>query len=194
MAESKALDPGYIRAILDAFPTIVLALNDNACIQEANLAASQFLGEDRESLLQRACGDVLRCARAIQAGKPCGETESCPSCVIRGSCMAAITGEHIVRKRAEIQVLRGGKPQAVYLLVSATPFDYQGARHALLVLEDVTELTELQSMVPICANCKKVRRDNEYWEHVEEYMREHMDVQFSHSICPECMEKLYPKT
>jgi hypothetical protein len=62
----------------------------------------------------------------------------------------------------------------------------------LLILDDVTELMRLREIVPICANCKKVRSDRGYWESVDGYLRRHTDLDFSHGICPDCVEKLYP--
>lgn len=50
----------------------------------------------------------------------------------------------------------------------------------------------LSGLIPICANCKHVRDDKGYWLQVEHYITERSDAQFSHSICPECMKKLYP--
>ncbi|MBW1781922.1 MAG: hypothetical protein JRL30_14420 [Deltaproteobacteria bacterium] len=55
------------------------------------------------------------------------------------------------------------------------------------------EIKTLRGFVPICANCKKIRDDKGYWEQVETYVSKHTEAQFSHSICPECMRKLYPE-
>jgi hypothetical protein len=44
----------------------------------------------------------------------------------------------------------------------------------------------------LCASCKKIRNDGGYWEQVEVYIKNHTEAEFSHSICPVCMEKLYP--
>ena len=54
------------------------------------------------------------------------------------------------------------------------------------------EINELRGMIPICANCKRVRDDKGYWESVEKYISDHSKIQFTHGICPECMAKLYP--
>lgn len=59
-----------------------------------------------------------------------------------------------------------------------------------LALEEVKRLSGL---IPICAECKKVRDDEGYWSDVEEYLHEHSDVRFSHGLCPECATKLYPE-
>lgn len=55
------------------------------------------------------------------------------------------------------------------------------------------EIKTLRGIVPICAHCKKIRDDQGYWDHVESYVARHTDAQFSHSFCPECMQKLYPE-
>jgi response regulator RpfG family c-di-GMP phosphodiesterase len=47
---------------------------------------------------------------------------------------------------------------------------------------------QLRGLLPICAYCKKIRNDRNYWEQVEHYVAEHSEAQFSHSICPDCYE------
>jgi hypothetical protein len=65
--------------------------------------------------------------------------------------------------------------------------------HFIAELQHTLEkVRNLRGLLPICANCKKVRDDHGYWEQVEVYVRDHSEVEFSHSICPDCMRKLYP--
>ena len=45
----------------------------------------------------------------------------------------------------------------------------------------------LQALLPICAWCRKVRNDQNYWQRVEEYLSEYAAVRFSHGICPDCL-------
>ncbi len=49
----------------------------------------------------------------------------------------------------------------------------------------------LEGLLPICASCKKIRDDSGYWNQIEAYIRDHSEAEFSHSICPECIDKLY---
>lgn len=58
--------------------------------------------------------------------------------------------------------------------------------------EALIEVKQLSGLLPICANCKKIRNDEGYWSQVEEYITENTDVRFSHSICPDCIKTLYP--
>ncbi len=50
----------------------------------------------------------------------------------------------------------------------------------------------LSGLIPICANCKRIRDDRGYWNQVEKYIAEHSEAQFSHGLCPDCMRELYP--
>jgi hypothetical protein len=49
----------------------------------------------------------------------------------------------------------------------------------------------LSGLIPICANCKKIRDDHGYWSQLEQYLRTHSEATFSHGICPDCMDRLY---
>ena len=52
----------------------------------------------------------------------------------------------------------------------------------------LSKVRRLTGLLPICAYCKAIRDDSDYWHRVEEYVSEHADVQFSHGICPKCLE------
>jgi hypothetical protein len=56
----------------------------------------------------------------------------------------------------------------------------------------MAEIQTLHGIIPICASCKKVRDDEGAWQQVESYIRSRSDAQFSHGICPECLDKMYP--
>lgn len=96
---------------------------------------------------------------------------------------------------------------------TAVPIKLQGKTFTIGIDRDVTErrrteaereklIAELQSalsdvrtlsgLVPICANCKKIRDDKGYWTQLERYIQERSAARFSHGICPDCMKKLYP--
>jgi DNA-binding response OmpR family regulator len=52
-------------------------------------------------------------------------------------------------------------------------------------LEDVKRLGGL---LPICAYCKRIRDDGDYWKQIEQFLEENSEAQFSHGICPQCLE------
>jgi len=48
------------------------------------------------------------------------------------------------------------------------------------------EIRSLRKLLPICAYCKRIRDDKNYWNQIESYISDHSNINFSHSICPEC--------
>ncbi len=65
----------------------------------------------------------------------------------------------------------------------------------IAVIEDITkrkvmeaEVKTLSGLLPICASCKKIRDDKGYWNQIESYIHKHSEAEFSHGICPECMD------
>lgn len=97
--------------------------------------------------------------------------------------------------------------------IHSSPVPYRGENILFAIVHDITdrkqaelererlivELREalarvktLSGMLPICASCKKIRNDKGYWEQIETYIGEHSGAEFTHGICPDCVEKLYP--
>lgn len=58
--------------------------------------------------------------------------------------------------------------------------------------EALAHVRTLKSLLPICACCKQIRDDEGYWQQIETYISAHTDTQFSHGLCPTCVERLYP--
>lgn len=54
------------------------------------------------------------------------------------------------------------------------------------------KIKQLEGLLPICASCKQIRDEKGNWNQIEQYISEHSNVKFSHSICTNCAKKLYP--
>jgi len=52
----------------------------------------------------------------------------------------------------------------------------------------LSKVKQLSGLLPICSYCKRIRRDEDYWQQVEGYISQHSDAQFSHGICPACFD------
>lgn len=57
----------------------------------------------------------------------------------------------------------------------------------------LNEVKALSGLLPICMSCKKIRDDKGYWNQIELYIRSHSQAEFSHGLCPDCMQKMYPE-
>jgi DNA-binding response OmpR family regulator len=56
--------------------------------------------------------------------------------------------------------------------------------------EALAHVQRLEGLIPICAYCKRVRNEEEYWERVEQYIQSRSTARFSHGICPECLARI----
>lgn len=57
----------------------------------------------------------------------------------------------------------------------------------------LNEVETLRGLLPICAGCKKIRDDQGYWNHIELYFAKHSHLDFTHTLCPECVQHYYPE-
>jgi hypothetical protein len=64
--------------------------------------------------------------------------------------------------------------------------------HARELANQFTQIKMLQGLIPICANCKKIRDDDGYWNHIEAYLAQKIDARFTHGICPDCARRHFP--
>ena len=66
-------------------------------------------------------------------------------------------------------------------------------RVSMRMSEALERVKMLHELLPICAWCKRIRDDHGYWSQVEAYFHHHIGADFTHGICPECLEKQLPK-
>jgi len=61
----------------------------------------------------------------------------------------------------------------------------------------VKDIKTLRGLLPICANCKKIRKsgaeskNQDSWVIIEQYVAQHTHAEFSHGLCPECIQTMY---
>lgn len=188
----KIINQGdFIESVLDAIPLPIFVVDEDVRIFWSNQSAAPLLDRKPDLVFLRRCGDVFHCQHALESNEGCGSTEFCKVCPIRNSVEQSIQGQRVVRKKNTLRMVGQGQVVEVNLLVTTAPFPYQDESLVLLILEDISELMELKSIVPICAYCKKIRDDEAFWQDVENYFKKHLNLNFSHGVCPECEEKLY---
>ncbi|MBI5249234.1 MAG: PAS domain-containing protein [Desulfomonile tiedjei] len=183
---------GYLRSVLDAIPSPVFVLDREVRVVDANLSASQFLGNEPEFMLEKLPGEALQCIHSRDLPGVCGTTKFCKDCMARNSVNRAMAGQRVHREKAIFQLVASDKLSETHVLVTASSFTYEDSLFCLMIFEDVMSLTELKDILPICANCKKIRNDENYWEPFDSYLNKRSGIRFTHTLCPECAKKLYP--
>jgi PAS domain S-box-containing protein len=89
------------------------------------------------------------------------------------------TTDFIILTGVDITALKNAEQEKEKLII-----DLQNA---------LSKVKTLKGLLPMCANCQKIRDDQGYWQRVEKYISDHTEADFTHGICPECARKLYPQ-
>jgi hypothetical protein len=177
--------------IMDAIPLPILLVDDDVRILDLNAAASASFGVCKEAIYLQRGGDALRCLHSYDVPEGCGRGPACKDCVIRNSVTSSVKGTNTIRRRMKFEIKTDGKKTELELLISASPFLHAGKNLVLLVIENITELTRLRAIIPICSQCKRIRNEAEFWEQVEAYFHDYIGVDFTHGLCPSCLKQLY---
>lgn len=194
MVADQANDSLLFQQVFNASPSSLFVMDEDARVLNFNKAASLLLGMvDSQHVLRKRSGEILHCLHASETPEGCGRAPACADCVVRNSLKQALKGEQVFRKATIMELLDQGLVLPRHFLVSASPFEYGGHKLVLLALEDINDLITLRHLLPICANCKKIRDEKDYWQEVETYLQSHLDVKFTHGLCPDCVKKLYPQ-
>jgi PAS domain S-box-containing protein len=179
--------------ILNALAKPILVIDRNYHIVAANSAACRSFCSSLDNIVGQECFKVTH-----RFNRPCWQNEThCP-----------VRAVFELKDKTRIIHQHNYTGKAVFEEIIAVPiFDDQGEVNFVVEeLNDITELIQskeiiehlkneintLRGIIPICSSCKKIRDDKGYWQQVEVYLHDRSEAIFSHSICPECLEKLYP--
>ncbi len=192
MPEHLFKDDVFLINIFNAIPFPTLVVDDDVHILFWNSAALHLL--ENEEMLQQRGGEALHCIHSKDVEEGCGHGPHCKTCVIRNSVNEASNGGKTYRKKTMMQRKIGEKVTELPLLVTTSPFIYKNKSLTLLILEDIHELMEIGSLLPICSSCKKIRLNTNQWQQIERYISERIvDVDFTHGLCPDCTKKYFPE-
>lgn len=89
-----------------------------------------------------------------------------------------------------------GKPALLYSLRDATQRTRMEQEREKLIQElqeALATVNQLSGLLPICANCKRIRDGEGNWSNLERYISARSKAEFSHGICPTCRDELYPE-
>jgi tetratricopeptide (TPR) repeat protein len=155
------------------------ALRDTVFAQSA---AQQVAAMEARMVVEQQQRDNLRLLEERQA----------QSIIIARQRIVVLLGGAVLALSAVLVLVlirfnRLGKERAA--LLSHANADLQAANHELRTA--LSEVRTLKGLIPICANCKKVRDDLGYWESVESYVTSRSDALFTHGICATCGPALY---
>jgi hypothetical protein len=176
-------------ALLDAFPSLAFITDGDAKVLEANRSARQWLGEGVEAGLGLPPGAVLQCIFPRDSRGDCGTTDFCPSCFVRRSIEAVLSGRPAPRRVAHMIIGPEGRSEDRWFQVSASPLALGDRKLVLVVLEDVTQLVELRELLPLCPGCGALREASDPLAQARVFLRKHPDFLRADELCADCGQR-----
>lgn len=191
---SKIEDDSKFKAFFEHSPLAIMYTDADGTITTCNDNASRLFGAPKEKLIgfsYRSIRDELMraaIAKALSGQKSRFEGE-----------YLTVTGNVLTNMSANFSPAfnpDGSVSGVIGIFEDITERKLVEKDRERLIreLQDaLSKVKKLSGFLPICAACKRIRDDKGYWNQIESYIRDHSDIDFSHSICPECAQKLYKK-
>lgn len=189
IAVAEMSNEALLRSLIDALPGFLFVVDEDVSILDYNAAAATLAGGNRKAVLRHRGGEILHCVHATDSPDGCGRGAFCKSCFVRTAVAQALAGSRVVRRRVQMDLVTGTTTRQVHFLLTASPFAYLGFPRVLLLLEDLSEIMELQSVLPVCTRCKKLRTDDGYLLKLEDYLQHHVELGYSQQLCDDCRAK-----
>ncbi len=183
----------YYRSLLDAIPMPLLLVDDDLAIIDLNTAASDMMMKTKTEVLRKRGGEAMSCVHSTDSPAGCGAGPHCQDCDVRNSVRDANFGQIVQRRRSKFEVVTVNGVEARDMLITASPVQALDRQLVLLIFEDITVVTKLRSLIPMCSHCRRVRIEEEYWQSVEQYLETEYGTSVSHSLCQECLQVFYPE-
>jgi sigma-54 dependent transcriptional regulator, acetoin dehydrogenase operon transcriptional activator AcoR len=140
---------GFLKSMFEAFPCGVLVIDKDRVVHALNNALEKTFGLNRSEEVYHRGGEVLRCINASAVPAGCGFSKACGGCSIRGIAIDAVMGKSVERRFAEFQSRVNGNDRTLTLLLSAAPFSHNHEQLAIVIIEDITELSALRQRLKV---------------------------------------------
>jgi two-component system, NtrC family, sensor kinase len=171
--------------LIDDIADSMIVVDAGGRIVDINRAAHGLLGRS-ETVIGANIGDHPELKKIL--GDAAGQ--------VRTGELSFLAGGTLRYFDARVSRINGGgnvSMGSIILLHDVTDtHSYLEERNRLIdeLTKAAKEIKTLEGIIPICMYCKKIRDDTGFWHHVEQFVSDHSNAQFSHGMCPECQRKL----
>ena len=146
--ETRRHHLGFMERIFDAVPVPVAVVGGDYKVRRVNAVFNEVFAVAGEAAAGEFLGNVLGCFDEAQPSAHCNRL-GCVGCPFRRAVDQTLSGTGVWRQRVEATVLREGRRRRLVLLVTASSFKLDGENLAVIILEHVTELTGLKSVLGV---------------------------------------------
>jgi len=137
----------FLSALFESAPFSVAVFDNLFRVRMANRCFKEAFRANAVVDVEVRAGEVLHCSRAMANPGMCGSLEECFGCQIRTPVTEALEGRTTTRQRCTFERQDQGRVHQMTLLVSAVPITHRDEAMAMLILEDVTELSGLRDLL-----------------------------------------------
>jgi transcriptional regulator with PAS, ATPase and Fis domain len=142
---SEFLDhKGFFKNLFNSIPCGVLIVDSDRRVMAVNDVLKRTFGVSEAAAIGLRGGEALRCIHSHTSPDGCGYADECKACIVRQTALEAIGGRQIHRRKAKVTLYLDDKPNELDLLVSASPLEHEKKQMAIVMLEDITELSSLR--------------------------------------------------
>ncbi len=134
----------FLTTLFSSAPLGMILIDSERRVIAVNDFMKQAFGVSKASLVDANIGKIISCIDEASRPNTCGHSEKCQKCQIMQPAMSALNGKKVSRNRADVQLKVGEKLEDKSLLVTAAPVNYEGENYSIVILEDVTELSNLR--------------------------------------------------
>jgi DNA-binding NtrC family response regulator len=138
---------GFLSTLFESAPFSVVVVNGQFRVRMANRCFKEVFRTDATASVDLLAGEILRCSRALANPGLCGTMADCLGCQIRILVLEALAGRTTTRQRYTFVREDQGVTHQMTLLVSAAPIAHLDEAMAMLIIEDVTELSGLRDLL-----------------------------------------------
>ena len=178
----------FLLKLFDAIPFPSFVVDEDVRMLFWNTSANNLIGT--ENPFRKRTGEVLNCIHSTETINGCGNSPSCESCIVRNSVSRSFHEKIVCRQKTIMGLQTGTQTTEVPFLVTTSHYEYKQTSLVILILQDIHELIQIGSLVPMCAKCKKIRTQKNEWEKVEKYLKSHFsDIDITHGLCPDCLRE-----
>jgi PAS domain S-box-containing protein len=187
----------YLAAIVDSTGEAIISQNMDGIITTWNTGAGQLFGYTEAEAVGRSVAIII-------PGPLQSSTLEIFEKLRQGAAVEPFETVRVRKDGAQVDVylaispIKGadgrlmGASSIAYDITERKKIEDERTKMIQQLNETLSKVRTLSGLLPICASCKKIRDDKGYWQKLETFVHEHSNAEFSHSICPDCMEKLYP--
>ncbi len=193
---SNAMD--ILKVLVEVLPMPVFFKDINGVYTGCNTEFEKFTNRDRNDIIGKTVYDVGPEKIASKYDAMDRELFDNPGRQSYEWKVVTATGEEksVIFNKSTFNDGNGNTAGLLGIITDITENKKKEAQRETLIsnLEDaIKHIKQLSGLLPICSSCKKIRDDKGYWKQIENYIEDHSEALFSHSICPDCSNELYWK-